>query len=452
VAAPLAAALALVASGMEVPAATNVEGRPEAAESSPLQALIDAAAPGSTVEIPPGEYRGALVVDKPLRLRGRGRPRLLRAGEGSVVRVRADGVVVEGIDVDGLGGGDLGRDASGVHVRARGAVVRDVRVQGTVFGIYLRSADGSRVEGCRVRGIPGRDAGEKGSGIHVYDTDGFTVEGNEVVDARDGLYVQSSPRGVIRGNSVREVRYGLHYMFSDDNLFEDNLFEQAGAGAVLMFSRRIVFRRNRLVHNRGFASVGLLLQSMEDCLAEDNLIADNGRGVFLEGSRRNLFRRNLIAESDSALVLYDSCAQNRFTGNSFLGNLTPLTLVGRRTDTDFAGNYWSDNDQPDLDGDGRSDRPYSISSLFDHLRGNLTAADLLAQSGAASALAVAERAFPVLAPLPVVDPSPLAHPPPLPAVPRAPPAERAASWPGLAGSLAALGAGLLLLLGGRRRA
>lgn len=451
-AALLAAALALAAGGMEVPAAANIEGRPAEAERSPLQALVDAAAPGSSLEIGPGEYRGAVVIDKPLRLVGRGRPRLLRAGDGSVVRVRADGVVVEGFDVDGLDGGDLGRDASGVHVAARQAVVRDVRVRGTVFGIYLRSANGSRVEGCTVRGIPGRDAGEKGSGIHVYDTDGFALERNEVVDARDGLYVQSSPHGVIRGNAVREVRYGLHYMYSDDNLFEDNVFEQAGAGAVLMYSRRIVFRRNRLLHNRGFASVGLLLQAMEDCLAEDNLIADNARGIFLEGSRRNLFQRNLIAESDSALVLYDSCARNRFTGNSFVGNLTPLTLVGRRTDTIFEGNYWSENDEPDLDGDGRSDRPYPLANLFDHLRGNLTAADLLAQSTAASALAMAERSFPVLAPLPVADASPLAHPPPLPGVPRARPGERAASWPGLAGSLAALGAGLLLLVGGRRRA
>ena len=54
-------------------------------------------------------------------------------------------------------------------------------------------------------------------------------------------------------------------------------------------------------------------------------------------------------------MLYDSCARNRFEGNSFVANQTPLTLVGRRTDTQFDGNYWSDNGEPDLDGDGRTD-------------------------------------------------------------------------------------------------
>ena len=142
--------------------------------------------------------------------------------------------------------------------------------------------------------------------------------------------------------------------------------------------------------------MGLLFKACDDVTAEDNLIADNARGIFLEGSYRNRFRRNIIAESDTAIVLYDPSGQNVFEGNSFVANLTPLSLVGRRTDTAFDGNYWSDQHEPDLDGDGRADRPYRLSSVFDHLRSNLTAADLFTQSVAASALGAAERTFPVL--------------------------------------------------------
>jgi len=46
----------------------SLEGRPPAGELSPLQARLDAAAPGSTVEVDPGEYAGDLVVDKPVHL------------------------------------------------------------------------------------------------------------------------------------------------------------------------------------------------------------------------------------------------------------------------------------------------------------------------------------------------------------------------------------------------
>jgi nitrous oxidase accessory protein len=133
-----------------------------------------------------------------------------------------------------------------------------------------------------------------------------------------------------------------------------------------------------------------------------------------------VFRRNVVAMSDQAIVLYDSSHENVFDGNVFVANFTPLWLVGRRTDTRFEGNYWSDHGDPDLDGDGIADRPYRLSNVFDHLRGNLTAADLFARSVSAFAVGAAERAFPVLDAVPVVDPHPLAHPPRLPNVPTMP--------------------------------
>jgi nitrous oxidase accessory protein len=444
--------LALVPGGDEMgPAsAAGVEGRPAAPALSPLQALIDAAPEGSVVEVSPGTYPGDLYLDRRITLSGRGRPRLQGSGTGSVVRIRAPGVVLSGFDIDGGGGGDLGRDSSGVHIAARNATIRDCRIDNALFGIYLREADGATVERCVIRGIPGKDPGEKGSGIHVWNTNGFTLVGNTIRDVRDGFYIQSSSRGVIRGNTARDLRYGLHYMFSDDNLFEDNTFENGAAGTAIMYSKRIVFRRNRFLHNRGFASVGLLFKACEDVTAESNLIADNARGIFLEGSYRNVFRGNVIAESDAAVVLYDSCADNRFVGNLFLGNMTPLALVGRRTDTDFDGNYWSGNREADTDGDGRCDRPYRLSSVFDHFRGNLTAADLFTESLAASALSAAERAFPVLEAVSVEDRSPLARPPKLPEVPRPPAAPRARHSAGLLVSAAAVALGSVALWRGRR--
>ncbi len=448
----LALLLSLLASQADMPtvAPGNLEGRPQPADASSLQARVDAAAPGSALEIGPGVYRGDLYLDRPVRLIGKGRPRLVGSGKGSVVLIRAPGVVVDGFDIDGLAGGDVARDSSGVHVAAPDAVVRDCRIENALFGIYLREANRARLERNVIRGIQGRDFGDKGSGIHVWNTEGFVLIGNDVRDARDGIYIQSSSHGTIRGNVARDLRYGLHYMYSDDNLFEENLFERADAGTVLMYSRRIVFRRNRFLHNRGFASVGLLFKSLDDSLAEDNLLADNARGIFLEGSMHNVFRRNVVAGSDAAVVLYDSCLGNRFEGNSFLGYLTPLALVGRRTDTAFDGNYWSGNDVPDLDGDGRSDGPYALSSLFDHLRGNLIAADLLAQSPAASALSAAERLFPVLGVVETMDRAPLARPPSLPDVPEAEARRGGVHLGGAAASAALLGVGLSVL--GTRRA
>lgn len=427
-----------------------IEGRPATSDASPLQARIDEAPAGARVEVPPGVYVGDLVIDKPLTLAGVGRPRLIGSGTGSVVRVRADDVTIDGFDIDGQSGGDLGRDSSGIHVAGHRVTVRDCTIVNTLFGVYLYQAHGTTVEYCRIRGIPGKDPGEKGSGIHAYDTLSFRFTGNDITDVRDGLYLQNSSKGTIRSNMVRDVRYGLHYMFSDDNLFEDNTFVNGAAGSAIMYSERIVFRRNRFLHNRGFASVGLLLQQCDDVLAESNLIADNARGIFIEGTHRAQFIGNVVAKADVAIVAFDSARETRFAGNSFVGNMSPLTLVGRRLDATFEGNYWSGHREPDLDGDGRTERPYVLTSVFDHLRGNLTAADLYVDGFAASALAMAETAFPVLAPAPVVEAHPLARPPALSEVPAPGDAARQIDRAGMALSGAVLAAGVLGMRGRRR--
>ena len=131
---------------------------------------------------------------------------------------------------------------------------------------------------------------------------------------RDGFYIQSSSHGLVAGNRASDLRYGIHYMFSDDNVFEDNVFENGAAGSALMYSKRITFRRNQFLRNRGFASVGLLFKTCDDVVAEGNLLADNARGVFFEDSYRNVFRGNVVASSDTAIVLFAGCGKNRITG------------------------------------------------------------------------------------------------------------------------------------------
>ena len=429
----------------------NLEGRPAPTAASPLQSRIDAAASGDTIEVGPGVYEGDLYVDRRVHLVGVGRPQLVGSRTGSVIRVRADGVTIEGFSIDGRLGGSLSLDSSGIHIAAKQVTVRDCRIVRAFFGVYLREADGAVVDRVVIEGLLGKDPGEQGSGIHVWNTTGFRLDSNTIRYSRDGIYIQSSPSGVVIANAVSDVRYGVHYMFSDENTFENNTFERSAAGAAVMFSARLVFRRNRFLHNRGFASVGLLMQGCDDVVAEDNLIVDNARGVFLESTHRNVFRRNVIADADVAVVLYGSAEATRFEGNAFVANLSPLQLVGRRTDAVFDGNYWSSHRSVDLNGDGTADEPYRLSSVFDHLRGNLTAADLFAQGLGAAVLATAERTFSVLDPIPVVDRHPLDRPPQLPAVPMTVTHRgRGTVW-GTTASAVALTAGIITLWSGRRR-
>jgi nitrous oxidase accessory protein len=200
-------------------------------------------------------------------------------------------------------------------------------------------------------------------------------------------------------------------MSSDENKFEENTFSHNVAGAAIMYSRRIEFRRNAFAHNRGFSSFGILFQDCYDITAEDNAIVDNATGIFMEALRRSAFRRNVIAANDLAVQLFPSSDQILFTQNNFIDNLSPMQLVGRSSNTRWQenglGNYWSDYNGYDLDGDGVGDVPHKIQNAFQYLEGNYPRLRLYLNSPAAQSLAAAEHTFPIIRGSPEKDSAPV---------------------------------------------
>jgi len=167
-----------------------------------------------------------------------------------------------------------------------------------------------------------------------------------------------------------------------------------------MYSHNIQFRRNTFLHNRGFSSFGILFQDSVNCIAEQNFIVDNVVGIFMEALRDSRFERNLIASNDTSIEAFASSEHNEFTRNNFVGNLSPIMVVGRtsnmRWDDGTRGNYWSEYSGYDLDGDGVGDVPVRIQNLLEHLEGNRPRLRLYLSSPAAQALAAAEHSFPLI--------------------------------------------------------
>ena len=155
-------------------------------------------------------------------------------------------------------GTDLQTEDSGILLRSRGNRIEDNELRDILYGIYLFRSAGNRIQRNTIRGRDWLESGERGAGLHLWDSPDNILEDNTILEARDGLYIQSSPGSTIRHNRVRNLRYGVHYMFSDRNTFEDNVFASCMAGAAIMYSSNIEFRRNAFIHNRGFSSFGIL--------------------------------------------------------------------------------------------------------------------------------------------------------------------------------------------------
>jgi nitrous oxidase accessory protein len=419
--------------GAAHPAAPNGSSTSAPDRTAWLLAALHDAPDGATIRVPRGLYRGPFTIDRPVRLSADPGAHLRGDGRTHTVAIRAADVTLDGFEISGSGL-DLSRDQAAVHVTGRGAVIVNNTIHDALHGVYVRQADGARIEGNTILGtetieqpvdplaLKGKPAeGElcevelnqnrRGNGVHIWNSSHYLVARNRIRHTRDGIYFSFVDRSEVRENDVEGVRYGLHYMYSDENRFEGNVFRNNAAGAALMSSHDIVLRNNQFLANQGHRSYGVLLQTVESSLLERNRITGNTIGVFFESGHGNRLIDNQIDRNHIGIHASDSSDGNEFAGNQFVGNLHTVETTGgnltSRWSIDGRGNYWDDAVTLDLNRDGIGDLPHRELDLFGALRRDLPVIGLLGGSPAERLLRFvhARVALPGLAG--VVDPAPL---------------------------------------------
>lgn len=386
------------------------------APGADLQAAVDRAAAGDVVEVQRGVYTLNLRIDKPLTLRGIGRPTLSGGGQGDTIRVTAPDVLIEGLIVRDSGT-RLKDQNAGIYLRpgAHRAVVRRCDLTYNLFGLWIEKANDVRIEHNVITGLRDLNTAQRGNGIQLYNTEGARIVGNNVSFVRDALYVDVSHHAEFRGNRLHHSRYGTHYMNSYHNLWEDNDSYLNRGGLALMEVRDQIVRRNRTWGN---ADHGIMLRTLQDSVIEDNVVADNERGFFIYDVEYVTLRRNLVLDNRVGVHLSAGSTRNQVVGNDFIGNREQVRYVGARDEPwgqpeAGQGNHWGNYRGWDRNGDGVGDVPYEANDLVDRLQWRHPIVKLLMGSPAVEALRVLGQQFPVLRVPSVVDPHPAmapAHP------------------------------------------
>ena len=159
----------------------------------PLQALLDRAQDGDVIELAPGEYKGAIRIERRVVLTGRPGAVLNGGGAGNVVTVTAPDVTIRGVTILGSGH-DLQTMDSGVFLEksAERALVENNRFEGNLFGINVHGAAGSRVLRNIVEGVRGGRRQEAGNGVSVWNAPEVTIAENTFRYGRDGIFTITS--------------------------------------------------------------------------------------------------------------------------------------------------------------------------------------------------------------------------------------------------------------------
>lgn len=189
-----------------------------------LSAALAHAAVGDTLHLEPGIHLGPIVVNKTLTLDGAAGATIQGDGEGHVIHVIAENVMIRGLEVRGSGA-ELETKDSGIFLdkTAHRARIEGNRLIDNLFGVYDWGAEYAIIRDNEIRGRTDVRISVRGNGVHLWNAKGSRVEFNDISLGRDGIFVTTSKKNVFRGNRMRDVRYGVHYMYTNDSEVIDNV-------------------------------------------------------------------------------------------------------------------------------------------------------------------------------------------------------------------------------------
>jgi parallel beta-helix repeat protein len=229
----------------------------------------------------------------------------------------------DGVIVDGSGYVLHGMNEGGIFLENRsGVVLRGIQVVDALFGITMLNGINNEIT-------------ESNCHIQLENSFNNTIYGNE----RISLFFTNSSKNTVTGNNLSDkTGYGfkLQSTSNGNSVFGNNITDNIGGIEFHGNSNNNSIFENNIVGNGD----GMIFYYSDNNLIYDNVIAFNGNsGIFLRGSSHNSFFRNDIVDNDEQV----------------------MCMWGTNIwDNGSEGNYWSDYNGTDNDGDCIGDEPHHI--------------------------------------------------------------------------------------------
>lgn len=312
-------------------------------------------------------YKERLVIQKPITLKGVGTPIIDGGQRGDVIKVNADNVTIEGLQIQNSARSSQ-VDYCGVHVKdAQFVTVRNCVFRKNQFSVMFQNCKNGLIANNNISSNITYNP-IMGNAVHCWKSDYMHITGNNIGHNRDGIYLEFVNNSHIDHNTVSGcARYGLHFMFSHFNVYNSNRFNHNQAGVAVMFAHNVEMINNTFEFNRGTSSYGLLIKELQYSTIKWNRFLDNTVGLLIDGGSDLNVHHNVIKNNGWGMRLISASTNDTIVHNNFLGNTFDMTTNVSYNRNNVNGNYWDKYEGYDLNKDGYGDVPFHPLSLFSML-------------------------------------------------------------------------------------
>lgn len=411
------------AAGPDLPDRQPAAGAVVATSFEELATLVRDVAGPKEIELLPQVYRGDLVIERAVAIRGRRGTTLEGSGTSTVVAIHGSDITLENVSVRRSGRRHTAED-SAIKATGERVHIADVDIQDSLFGVSLEACKHCVIERAHIVGF-GDDTELRGDGIKLWEAHDSVVRGCVVEHARD-LVVWYTRRALVENVTVTGGRYGAHFMYAHDAVVRRSRFERNVVGVFVMYSMRLRVEENVLAGARGAAGIGLGFKDSDGVQVRGNWLVANTVGTYLDNTPRTssdpvAFDDNLLALNDVAMRLNTSEKGLSFRGNDFHQNAAIIEVDGGGDAmfVEMRANHYSEYEGYDLDDDGIGDVAFEVKALSSELTESRPALKFFHGTASMGLVDVVARAMPMLASHKLlVDPAPLARRPRLAEPPR----------------------------------
>lgn len=339
-----------------------------------LQDAIDNALPGSKIELNSGEYKGNIVITKPMIIDGKNKTaHIVGDGNGTVITIKSSNVQLRNLTIRGSGTNHENLNSAVAIIGASNIVIENNDIFDSLFGIDFQEVHKSKILNNFIMSKE-HTLGLRGDAIRLWYSYDNIIKQNMVNKSRD-IVLWYASGNVIEENIVQNGRYSLHFMYAGKNIVKNNIFKNNSVGIFFMYSSGTIATNNTVQNSVGTFGVGIGLKDSSDFTISNNTIIYNARGIYLDQSPYqpnsiNRFSDNKILYNSNAIYLQGVREKSIFTGNTIKGNMEAILndlAESSNEKIEFHGNFWDTYEGFDIDADGIGDIPYKHYVYADKL-------------------------------------------------------------------------------------